>query len=84
MYRQKICMPGMGDIEPMQKAMMSVKLVIVIDTAASPYVSSIRSFTGKFGSVFLHAAIIMNISSRPIPEEEFKGRDLAQKLRRKI
>lgn len=53
--------------EPIMKLMKLVNEVMVIDTAASLYVSPIRSTTVFLGSVRLQAASNTNVSSIPIP-----------------
>lgn len=67
-YAQNILTDGKGLITPIQKLMVSVKLVMVIDTAASESVLAIRSGTGRCGEVRRQAANITNVSSIPIPE----------------
>ena len=53
---------------PIKKETMSVKEVMVMETAASLNVSAILNGTGLEKSVLLHAASITNVSSIPIPE----------------
>lgn len=52
---------------PMKNDIMSVKEVIVIETAASLRVAAILSGTGFIILVRLQAASITNVSSIPIP-----------------
>lgn len=55
---------------PIQKDIMSVREVIVMETAASESVSAIRISTLDLGDVRLQAASITNVSSIPIPVNE--------------
>jgi len=52
---------------PIQKLIMSVTEVMVIDTAASLSIRPIRSGTGRRTDVLLQAASITKVSSMPIP-----------------
>lgn len=56
-----------GLMMPIQKLIMSVTEVMVIDTAASLRVRPMRSGTGRCVDVLLQAASITNVSSIPIP-----------------
>jgi hypothetical protein len=56
-----------GLMIPIQKLIMSVTEVIVIDTAASLNIRPILSGTGSCTDVLLHAPSITNVSSIPIP-----------------
>jgi hypothetical protein len=56
------------EVAPMRKLNIFVKEVMVIETAASAYVSSTLLSTMCAASVFLHDASIKNVSSIPIPE----------------
>lgn len=53
---------------PIQKEIMSVSDVIVIETAASDIMWPILSGTESLTDVLRHAANITNVSSIPIPE----------------
>lgn len=64
---QKICTEGKGDKMPMKKDIMSVKDVMVMETAASLNVAAILSGTGLQMLVLLQAANMTNVSSIPIP-----------------
>jgi len=61
---------------PIQKLIMSVTEVMVIDTAASLSIRPIRSGTGRCTDVLLQAASITNVSSIPIPG----GREQAKRV----
>ena len=65
---QNICTDGKGEKKPMKNDTMSVKDVIVMDTAASLNILAILLGTGSVKSVRLQAASITNVSSTPIPE----------------
>lgn len=67
LYVQKMRTEGKGLMMPIQKEIMSVRLVIVMETAASDMVSAIRISTGDFGDVRRQAANITKVSSMPIP-----------------
>lgn len=69
LYVQKILTEGNGLMMPIQKDIMSVSEVIVMDTAASDMVSAIRLSTDHFGEVLLQAASMTNVSSIPMPGE---------------
>jgi hypothetical protein len=56
-----------GLMMPIQKLIMSVMEVMVIDTAASLSIRPILSGTGRCTGVRLHAPSITNVSSMPIP-----------------
>lgn len=64
---QKIWTEGKGDRMPMKKDIMSVKDVIVMETAASLNVAAILSGTGLEMLVLLQAANMTKVSSIPIP-----------------
>lgn len=64
---QKIWTEGNGDRMPMKKDIMSVKDVMVIETAASLNVAAILSGTGLEILVLLQAANMTKVSSIPIP-----------------
>lgn len=64
---QKICTEGKGDRMPIKKDIMSVKDVMVMETAASLNVAAILSGTGLLMLVLLQAANITKVSSIPIP-----------------
>lgn len=64
---QKICTEGKGERMPMKNDIMSVKDVIVMETAASLRVAAILSGTGFIMLVRLQAANMTNVSSIPIP-----------------
>ena len=53
---------------PMKKEIMSVKEVMVIDTAASENVCASRSGTLSWRRERRHAANITKVSSMPMPE----------------
>ena len=59
---------------PMQKLSVSVREVIVMETAASLNVCPIRSGTVSNGEVRRQAPIMTNVSSIPIPVYESKPR----------
>lgn len=65
---QKICTDGKGEKIPIKKETVSVKDVIVIETAASLSIFAIRSGTDWVKSVRLHAANMTNVSSIPTPK----------------
>ena len=67
LYVQKMRTEGNGLMMPIQKDIMSVREVIVMDTAASDMVSAIRFSTLHLGEVRRHAANMTNVSSMPIP-----------------
>lgn len=71
-YVQNIWTDGKGLSIPIQKLIISVTEVIVIETAASDNIFPIRSGTLCFIDVRLHAANITNVSSRPIPKTKTK------------
>lgn len=58
---------------PMKKDIISVRDVMVIDTAASLNVAAILSGTGLEILVLLQAASITKVSSIPIPVKEKKN-----------
>jgi len=64
---QKIWTEGKGDRMPIKKDIMSVKDVIVMETAASLNVVAILSGTGLEMLVLLQAASMTKVSSIPIP-----------------
>lgn len=64
---QNILTDGNGDMMPIKKEIMSVKDVIVMETAASLKVFAMRSGTGLVMLVLLHAASTTKVSSIPIP-----------------
>lgn len=64
---QKILTEGKGDMMPMKKDIISVKDVIVMETAASLNVAAILSGTGLLILVRLQAANMTKVSSIPIP-----------------
>ena len=55
------------EVAPIRKLNIFVNEVMVIETAASAYVSSTLLSTLCAASVFLHDANIKNVSSMPIP-----------------
>lgn len=67
---QNNCTERNGLKTPMKKLTVSVREVIVIDTAASLNVCPILSGTDFVTDVLLHAANITNVSSIPIPEKK--------------
>lgn len=67
---QKICTEGKGERMPMKKDIISVKDVMVIETAASLSVAAILSGTGLQILVLLQAANITKVSSIPIPKKK--------------
>jgi hypothetical protein len=67
LYVQKILTDGNGLKTPIQKLIMSVSDVMVIDTAASDIMCAIRSGTLSFTEVLRHAANMTNVSSIPMP-----------------
>lgn len=69
---QNIWTDGKGLNKPIQKLIISVTDVIVIDTAASDIISPILSGTECFMDVLLQAANITKVSSRPIPKKTIK------------
>lgn len=66
-YEQKIWTDRNGLMMPKVKDTMFVRVVIVMETAASDMVRAILSGTDCFIDVRLHAANITNVSSIPIP-----------------
>jgi hypothetical protein len=56
-----------GLMMPIQKLIISVTEVMVIDTAASLSIRPIRSGTDSCTGVLLHAPSITNVSSMPMP-----------------
>lgn len=64
---QNICTEGNGDIIPIKNDIMSVKEVMVIETAASLRVAAILSGTGAKIFDLLQAANTTKVSSIPIP-----------------
>lgn len=71
LYIQKICTDGNGHMIPIQNDTISVNDVIVIDTAASDIITAIRSGTSILTDVRRQAANITNVSSIPIPEDDY-------------
>lgn len=67
---QKIWTEGKGDRIPMKKDIISVKDVMVMETAASLNVAAILSGTGFVMLVLRQAANITKVSSMPIPARE--------------
>lgn len=67
LYVQKIRTEGNGLMMPIQKDIMSVSDVMVMDTAASDIVSAIRLSTPHLGEVRRHAASMTKVSSMPMP-----------------
>lgn len=59
---------------PIQKEIMSVSEVMVMETAASDIVSAIRFSTDIFGEVRRQAANMTNVSSIPIPVNDRNGK----------
>lgn len=64
---QNICTLGKGVMTPIQKLIMFVTEVIVMDTAASSNASAMRSGTALWTDVLRQAPNITNVSSIPIP-----------------
>jgi len=73
---QKICTEGKGERMPMKKDIISVKDVIVMETAASLSVAAILSGTGWQILVLLQAANMTKVSSIPIPIKKRKRKDV--------
>ena len=67
---QKIWTLGKGVMTPIQKLIMLVTDVMVMDTAASSNDADIRSGTGVCTEVRRQAPNITNVSSMPIPTIE--------------
>lgn len=67
-YEQKICTDRNGLMIPNVKETTFVRVVIVIETAASDIVTAILSGTSCFKAVRLHAASITKVSSIPMPD----------------
>lgn len=67
LYVQKIFTEGNGLMMPIQKDIISVSEVMVMDTAASDMVSAIRLSTPHLGEVRRQAASMTKVSSIPIP-----------------
>ena len=64
---QKIWTEGNGENIPMKNDTVSVKDVIVMETAASLNILAMRSGTDSVKSVRLQAANMTNVSSIPTP-----------------
>lgn len=67
LYMQNIRTAGKTLMMPIISENMSVKDVMVIETAASDSMRPIRSGTDSFTDVRRHAANITNVSSIPMP-----------------
>jgi hypothetical protein len=68
---QKIWTEGNGVITPIQKLIMLVTEVIVMETAASSKDADILSGTDEWIDVRRQAPNMTNVSSIPIPEKVF-------------
>ena len=66
---QKIWTLGKGVMTPIQKLIMFVTDVMVMDTAASSNEADMRSGTGVCTDVRRHAPSITKVSSMPMPKK---------------